>query len=161
MNAVSENAAIFDFLGDEAAIATLNQAFDGERTFSQPVTSRATWAQEIDAGLSRQSFNHLFDELIENCPVDPEFIDNTRIILEPAGSQSPRVSAVSTIFAVRVVTLYAMLQHVLKSSEDAVRFLISRHPELNTMTPLEAALTTNGGKNVIEVISRGLHGLPV
>lgn len=64
------------------------------------------------------------------------------------------------MFAVRVVSTYVLLQKILGNSEDAVRFLISRHPELNTMTPIEAALTTNGGDKVMAIVERGLHGLP-
>ena len=36
-----------------------------------------------------------------------------------------------------------------------------RIPELNGKTPLDAALTEIGGRQVEEIIERGMHGLPV
>ena len=47
-----------------------------------------------------------------------------------------------------------------QDSNDAARFLANRHPELNNRVPLEVALTEVGGREVEEVIERGLHGLP-
>ena len=60
----------------------------------------------------------------------------------------------------RMARLYAMALSVFDDAEAAVRFLANPHPELNDRAPFEAALTEIGGREVEEVIERGLHGLP-
>lgn len=78
MNANSEEFSLFEYLGDEAAITALNHSFAGELTFSHPVTDRVTWSREIESGLSRASFDHLFEDLLKNCPAGSEFIATTK-----------------------------------------------------------------------------------
>jgi hypothetical protein len=160
MTAVSDHLLIFELLDDLEAIAGLKEVFDGEQTFSRKVEDRSDWTLEVEGGFSRATFNQLFTELIRNCDGNSIFIENTRNILEPPRSTGTTVSIVSTMFAVRVASFYVALRKVLGNSNQAVRFLISRHPELNAMTPMEAALTTNGAQNVFSIISRGVHGLP-
>ncbi|MYF71621.1 MAG: DUF2384 domain-containing protein, partial [Proteobacteria bacterium] len=43
---------------------------------------------------------------------------------------------------------------------QALHFLAGAHPELGDRAPFEVALTEIGGREVEEVIERGLHGLP-
>ena len=60
----------------------------------------------------------------------------------------------------RMARLYAMALSVFDNAETAARFMSSPHPELQDRAPFEAALTEIGGREVKEVIERGLHGLP-
>lgn len=60
----------------------------------------------------------------------------------------------------RMARLYAMALSVFDDTEVAVRFMANPHPELGDRAPFEAALTEIGGREVEEVIERGLHGLP-
>lgn len=60
----------------------------------------------------------------------------------------------------RMARLYAMALSVFDNAETAARFMASPHPELQDRAPFEAALTEIGGREVEEVIERGLHGLP-
>lgn len=60
----------------------------------------------------------------------------------------------------RMARLYAMALAVFAEPEAAVHFMTSPHPELDDRAPFEAALTEIGGREVEEVIERGLHGLP-
>ena len=63
--------------------------------------------------------------------------------------------------AERLARVYAMAHAVWQDAEMARRFLMTPHPELNGKTPLDVALTEIGGRQVEEVIERGMHGLPV
>ncbi len=45
--------------------------------------------------------------------------------------------------------------------DAATRFMMRRHPELHDRTPFDAALTEVGGREVEQIIDRGLHGFPV
>lgn len=60
----------------------------------------------------------------------------------------------------RLARLYALALSVLEDREAATRFLMNPHPELDGRAPFDAALTEIGGREVEEVIERGLHGLP-
>ena len=60
----------------------------------------------------------------------------------------------------RLARLYVLAMSAFQDSNDAARFLANEHPELNNRVPLEVALTEVGGREVEEVIERGLHGLP-
>ena len=60
----------------------------------------------------------------------------------------------------RMARLYAMALSVFDDPEAAARFMANPHPELGDRAPFEAALTEIGGREVEEVIERGLHGLP-
>ena len=60
----------------------------------------------------------------------------------------------------RMAWLYAMTLAVFEEPAAAIRFLAGAHPELGDRAPFEVALTEIGGREVEEVIERGLHGLP-
>ena len=60
----------------------------------------------------------------------------------------------------RLARLYALALSVFENREAATRFLMHPHPELDARAPFDVALTEIGGREVEEVIERGLHGLP-
>ena len=60
----------------------------------------------------------------------------------------------------RLARLYALALSVFEDRNAAKRFLMNPHPELDGRTPFDVALTEIGGREVEEVIERGLHGLP-
>ena len=55
--------------------------------------------------------------------------------------------------------LYALAFSVFADREAATQFLMNPHPELDNRAPFDAALTEIGGREVEEIIERGLHGL--
>ncbi len=60
----------------------------------------------------------------------------------------------------RLARLYALALSVFEDAGAATRFLMSPHPELDDRSPFDVALTEIGGREVEEIIERGLHGLP-
>lgn len=60
----------------------------------------------------------------------------------------------------RLARLYALALAVFEDPGTAARFLMTEHPELDGRIPFDVALTEIGGREVEEVIARGLHGLP-
>jgi len=60
----------------------------------------------------------------------------------------------------RMARLYAMALEAFDDAEAATHFMARTHPELDGRSPFETALTEIGGRQVEEVIERGLHGLP-
>ena len=60
----------------------------------------------------------------------------------------------------RLARLYALAAAAFADRSAAARFMLTPHPELDDRTPFDVALTEVGGREVEEVIERGLHGLP-
>ena len=60
----------------------------------------------------------------------------------------------------RLARLYALASQAFGNSPGAARFMMTPHPELSGRTPFDVALTEVGGREVEEVIERGLYGLP-
>jgi len=60
----------------------------------------------------------------------------------------------------RLARLYALTLSAFDNPAAATRFLLTPHPELGDRAPFDAALTEIGGREVEEIIERGLHGLP-
>lgn len=60
----------------------------------------------------------------------------------------------------RLARLYALASQAFGNPPAAARFMMTPHPELSGRTPFDVALTEVGGRDVEEVIERGLHGLP-
>ena len=60
----------------------------------------------------------------------------------------------------RLARLYALALSVFEDADAARQFMMSAHPELGDRTPFDVALTEIGGREVEEIIERGLHGLP-
>ena len=60
----------------------------------------------------------------------------------------------------RLARLYALAMFAFQNADQTARFLANPHPELDYRVPCEVALTEVGGREVEEIIERGLHGLP-
>ena len=60
----------------------------------------------------------------------------------------------------RLARLYALALSVFEDQTAAIQFMMSEHPELEGRAPFEIALTEIGGREVEEIMERGLHGLP-
>ena len=60
----------------------------------------------------------------------------------------------------RMARLYALALSVFEDQAITTRFMMNAHPELDGKAPFDVALTEIGGREVEEIIARGLHGLP-
>ena len=83
-----------------------------------------------------------------------------RIVPRATYSRADRFNLQVSETTERMARLYAMALAVFEDADAATRFLANSHPELGDRAPFEVALTEVGGREVEEVIERGLHGLP-
>lgn len=60
----------------------------------------------------------------------------------------------------RLARLYALVFSVFEDPDATAHFLMTPHPELEDRAPFDVALTEIGGRQVEEIVERGLHGLP-
>jgi putative toxin-antitoxin system antitoxin component (TIGR02293 family) len=61
----------------------------------------------------------------------------------------------------RLARVIALSEMLWDDAEAAQKFLNAPHPELQNRTPLEAAATELGARQVEDVVMRALYGLPV
>ena len=60
----------------------------------------------------------------------------------------------------RMARLYALALSAFEDHGSATHFMMNVHPELDGLAPFDVALTEIGGREVEEIMERGLHGLP-
>ena len=60
----------------------------------------------------------------------------------------------------RLAHLYVLSFLIFRDPIDTSRFMLEPHPELGDRKPVDVALTEVGGREVEDVIERGLYGLP-
>jgi putative toxin-antitoxin system antitoxin component (TIGR02293 family) len=61
----------------------------------------------------------------------------------------------------RLARVVALAELLWEEPEEAQRFLMTVHPELNGRRPADAALSELGARQVEDIVMRALHGLPV
>src|ERR1700722_17378393 len=71
-----------------------------------------------------------------------------------------RLSAAESERTERMARVVANAEYVWDDREDARRFLTSTHPALAGKTPVDAAMTELGARQVEEILGKIFHGLP-
>jgi putative toxin-antitoxin system antitoxin component (TIGR02293 family) len=71
-----------------------------------------------------------------------------------------RLSAAESERTERVARVVANAEYVWDAREDARRFLTTPHPALRGKTPVDAAMTELGARQVEEILGNIFHGLP-
>lgn len=136
-------------------------ALGGRRTLGRQVRSMPELEAVIMDGIPRCALDDLIGSLVS-------FLDRADIAVQLRNKIVPRATYQRTErlnlqvseTTERIARLYALAQSVFEDQQAATRFLLTPHPELNSRAPFDVALTEIGGRQVEEVIERGLHGLP-
>jgi len=71
-----------------------------------------------------------------------------------------RLSAAESERTERMARVVANAEYVWDNREDARRFLPTAHPGLGGKTPIDAAMTELGARQVEEILGKIFHGLP-
>jgi putative toxin-antitoxin system antitoxin component (TIGR02293 family) len=71
-----------------------------------------------------------------------------------------RLSAAESERTERIARVIANAEYVWDDREDARRFLTTPHPALRRKTPIDAAMTELGARQVEEILGQIFHGLP-
>ena len=71
-----------------------------------------------------------------------------------------RLSAAESERTERIARVMACAEFVWDNRPDARRFMTTPHPALRGRTPLDAALTELGARQVEEILDKVFHGLP-
>ena len=134
------------------------EVMGGPRVLGRRIDSWADLDRAVAAGLPRATL----DALTSHVAKPPESTRlKYRIVPKATYQRRARLSVAHSQKTERLARVVAMVEAAWRDREAARRFMNTPHPELNDRTPLDAAMTEIGARQVEEVIERGLHGLPV
>ncbi len=119
--------------------------------------------RELDAlvrdGIPRAALDS-FLKLLERSDAVPPQMLRQKIVPRATYQRALTLNTQVSETTERLARLYALALSVFEDPNAVVSFLMSPHPELGNRAPFDVALTEIGGREVEEVIERGLHGLP-
>jgi putative toxin-antitoxin system antitoxin component (TIGR02293 family) len=119
--------------------------------------------RELDAlvrdGIPRAALDS-FLKLLERSDAVPPKLLRQKIVPRATYQRALTLNTQVSETTERLARLYALALSVFENPNAVVSFLMSPHPELGNQAPFDVALTEIGGREVEEVIERGLHGLP-
>lgn len=140
------------------AAVEIAEVMGGSRVLHRRVVTLADLDEVVADGLPRAALDALVERLAE--PRESTRL-KYRIVPKATYLRHDRLNAAHGQKAERLARIFAMAAAAWRDEEEARRFLNLPHPELKGRTPLQAAMTEIGARQVEEVIERGLHGLPV
>lgn len=133
----------------------------GAEVLGQPVNNLMDLDEVVAQGIPRDAFDALIDQIAPRSDEVTRVSLRYRIVPRATYQRARRLNQQHSETVERLARILAIAR-ALWGDDEAVRgFLLAPHPELNGKTPLDAALTEIGGRQVEEIIERGMHGLPV
>lgn len=133
----------------------------GPETLGHPVNSLMDLDEVVAHGIPRNALDALIDQLAARSDELTRVSLRYRIVPRATYQRARRLNQQHSETVERLARIFAIAR-ALWRDDGAVRgFLLSPHPELNGKTPLDASLTEIGGRQVEEIIERGMYGLPV
>lgn len=142
------------------AVHRVAEVLGGPQVLGRAVENLMDLDEVVAQGIPREALDALIAHLVAHSDqVSPVGLRH-RIIPRATYQRSRRLNPHYSETAERIARLFTLLQGVWQDDDAARAFLFTPHPELRGKTPLDAALTEIGGRQVEEIIERGLHGLP-
>jgi len=132
----------------------------GHRILGRRVTRMRELDSIVREGMPKSALDTLIDALGASKHGDFAVQLRNKIVPRATYNRVDRFNLQVGETTERMARLFAMALSIFDDAEAAVRFMASPHPELDDRAPFEVALTEIGGREVEEVIERGLHGLP-
>ena len=133
----------------------------GQRTLGRRVRRMTELEDVVRAGIPKTALDRLinsFAEILGQADISVQL--RNKIVPRATYQRTEKLNLQSSETTERIARLFALLQSVFEDDVAAGQFLLTAHPELGGRIPFEVALTEVGGRQVEEVINRGLHGLP-
>ncbi len=132
----------------------------GAEALGLRVSSARDLEEVVKQGMPKQALDNLI-ALFETAPgTDTAVQLRNRIMPRTTYQRVARLNLQVGETTERLARLYALAKSIFEDSHAAARFMTTAHPELDGRSPFDAALTEIGGRQVEEIMQRGLHGLP-
>jgi putative toxin-antitoxin system antitoxin component (TIGR02293 family) len=116
--------------------------------------------QAVERGLPKSTLRHVARQISGDTREQQRIM--RRVVPEATYKRRrERLSPEESERTERLARVVAMAEYVWDDREEARRFLAAPHSELGGRTPLEAAFSELGARQVEELLARLLYGLPV
>jgi putative toxin-antitoxin system antitoxin component (TIGR02293 family) len=132
----------------------------GDKVLGHPVHDLNDLNRLVQKGLPKPALDRLVSYLTGTQKGEAEVRLRHRIVPRATYQRTKRFNLQVSETTERMARLFAMAMEAFEDEDQVSRFMMSPHPELSGETPFEVALTEIGGRQVEEVIERGMHGLP-
>lgn len=142
------------------AVEQIASVLGGRRVLGRQVSTMRELDDLVRDGMPKQALDTFIDALGKSKYGEFAVQLRNKIVPRATYNRVDRFNQQVSETTERMARLYAMALSVFEEPEAAARFMANPHPELDERAPFEAALTEIGGRQVEEVIERGLHGLP-
>ncbi len=135
------------------------EVLGGRPVLGRRVTSILDLSELVSGGLPKLALRHATQRLFDNPSHRRKLI--YRIVPEATFKRRrDRLSPAESERTERLARVIATAEYVWQNRDLSRRFLEAPHPALRRKTPVEAALTELGARQVEELLARILHGLP-
>ncbi len=136
------------------------EVLGGPKTLGRPIQSMMDLDEAVANGIPRPAFDALVERISEELDEVTRVKLRYRIIPRATYQRSRTLNTQHSETTERLARIYAMVHAAWEDPGAARRFLTTPHPELKGKTPLDAALTEIGGRQVEEILERAKFGLP-
>lgn len=123
------------------------------------VRSLAAIAHEVEFGLPKQSLARVAERAGFAGPARNRLIH--RVVPPATFKRRKRLKPSESEKTERLARVVALAELLWADQEESKRYLNAPHAELAGKSPIDAALTELGARQVEDVVMRALHGLPV
>lgn len=123
------------------------------------VRSVADIAEAVESGLPKHSLERVVERTGVQGPARQRLMH--RVVPAATFKRRHRLKLVESEKTERLARVIALAELLWDDDDEAKRFLATPHPELGRRKPIEAALTELGARQVEDIVTRALYGLPV
>jgi putative toxin-antitoxin system antitoxin component (TIGR02293 family) len=116
-------------------------------------------AAAVEHGLPKASLERVIDRVGVTGSERQELLH--RVVPAATFKRRTRLKVAESERTERLARVVALAELLWEEPEEAQRFLMTVHPELNGRRPVDAALSELGARQVEDIVMRALHGLPV
>jgi putative toxin-antitoxin system antitoxin component (TIGR02293 family) len=133
----------------------------GRRVLGSSIRTMRELEAMVSKGVPKRALDTLLDALAASDPSTDLVVKlRNKVVPRATYQRVDRFNLQVSETTERLARLYAFVLDVFEDREAATRFMMTPHPELDDRAPFDVALTEVGGREVEEIIERGLHGLP-
>jgi putative toxin-antitoxin system antitoxin component (TIGR02293 family) len=142
------------------APARIAEIMGGSPVFGHRLASIAALSDAVSKGLPKAALRHTAGRIFEDRTEQRQLMN--RIVPEATFKRRrDRLSMAESERTERIARVMAGAEFVWGDRSDARRFMTTPHPALRGRTPLDAALTELGARQVEEILDEIFHGLPI
>ena len=139
-------------------VSRVAEILGGERILGQPVQTLSDLNRLVMRGLPKSSLRCAAERVARNSTEARNLV--YRVVPESTYKRRKRLSPAESERSERLARTIALAEFTWGQRDAAHRWLNELNPHLDGITPLEAAETELGARQVEEILYRVIYGLP-